>query len=314
MCFALLLGVLLIALSIGSNNSANALGICIGAGILNFKKAILIFGIFVFLGLTLSSQRVINTIGTDLGNFTSKIACTSLILSAIIILGSNLKKLPLSTHQVIVGSLIGCSIASGLKVNLTTAYHIFLSWVLSPVMASTLTFFLYKVFYELAKKTPFFKLHSIVKGLLVLGACVISYNTGANELATAVAPLIKGSLSFNEYTLFPLVSLSAFLGTVLFSHKVIETIGKGLVPLDPFSGLIAQFGAGLTLLIFTHLGMPVSTTYCIVGAIVGIGLIKGISTVKTSLLKKIITNFAIAPVLSGFISFGVIHFLRILSL
>ncbi|PMP95156.1 MAG: inorganic phosphate transporter, partial [Thermodesulfobacterium geofontis] len=86
-------------------------------------------------------------------------------------------------------------------------------------------------------------------------------------------------------------------------YRVIETVGKGITSLDPFSGFVAQIGAGICIFIFTLLGMPISTTYCMIGAISGVGMTKGLSTVKISLLKKIAINWLITLFTSFFLSF-----------
>jgi PiT family inorganic phosphate transporter len=86
-----------------------------------------------------------------------------------------------------------------------------------------------------------------------------------------------------------------WIGAFLLSERVIETVGKGITSLDAFSGFSAQFSAGISVLIFTTLGMPVSTTYCIIGGIVGVGVLKGIRTIKINLLKKILLSWVLTP-------------------
>jgi len=131
---------------------------------------------------------------------------------------------------------------------------------------------------------------------------LIAYNTGANELATIVGPVIYAGLI--DKTPASLVgSFFVFLGAVLLSKRVIETIGKDITPLDPFSGFAAQFGAGICVLFFTFLGMPISTTYCIIGGISGVGMSKGMKTIRMDLIRKIAINWFLAPALAFIISY-----------
>jgi PiT family inorganic phosphate transporter len=118
--------------------------------------------------------------------------------------------------------------------------------------------------------------------------------------------VIHSNIRIDKIYLFLIGSLMVFMGAILLSHRVIETVGKGITTLDPFSGFAAQFGAGCCVLFFTFLGMPVSTTYCIIGGITGVGLTKGIKTVKLSLLRKIALNFITAPSIAFIISYIVL--------
>jgi len=86
---------------------------------------------------------------------------------------------------------------------------------------------------------------------------------------------------------------------------VVETVGKNITTLDPISGFSAQSSAGITVFLFTLIGMPVSTTYCLIGGIVGVGLLKGVKTVKIKLIKRIVTMWVISPALAFTLAYAV---------
>lgn len=301
---------LLIAFGIGSNDASNALGICIGAGIIKLKRAIFLFGILVFLGILLQGQKVMNTVGKNIVDVNMSIVIVVLTISAILIIISNWRRLPLSTHQVIIGSLIGSALASDSAINITSIIKIIISWIVSPFVAMGFSFFLYKTLEKTLSKFPFFQIEKFLRAFLIFSGMLISYNTGANELATVLGPLMHSGIEINKILLFSIASIMVFLGAILLSHRVIETVGKGLTTLDPYSGFAAQLGAGACVLFFTFLGMPISTTYCIIGGISGVGLTKGINTVKLELLKKIATNFVVTPSLAfllGYLALKLIY-------
>jgi len=292
----------LIAFGIGSNDTSNALWICIGCGIIRLKKALLLFGCFVVLGVVLQGQKVMQTVGKNLLDVNLPIMSIALSVSAVLIILSNWKKLPLSTHQVIIGSLVGAGVAAGVAVSFLSLIKIVISWIISPLVAFFSALFLYRAMEKTISKLSLFRIERIIRFLLLLSGILISYNTGANELATIVGPAIHSGLI--ERTPASLIgSLFVFLGAVLLSKRVIETIGKGITTLDPYSGFAAQFGAGICVLFFTFLGMPISTTYCIIGGISGVGMSKGMKTVKMDLIKKIIANWFLAPTLAFLISY-----------
>lgn len=294
---------LLIAFGIGSNDASNALSICVGAGIIKLRRAILLFGGLVFLGIILQGSKVMKTVGKNLVDVNITILIVAMTVSAFLIIFSNWRRLPLSTHQVIIGSLIGSAVAEGINVNFPAFLKIVLSWVVSPFVAVVFSFLFYKALEKIISKFSFFQIEKILRVLLLLSGFLISYNTGANELATVLGPVIHSGIEINKIYLFFIGSLMVFTGAILLSHRVIETVGKGITTLDPFSGFAAQFGAGCCVLFFTFLGMPVSTTYCIIGGITGVGLTKGVNTVKIALLRKIAINWLVAPTSAFLISY-----------
>lgn len=293
---------ILIAFGIGSNDTSNALGICIGAGVIKLRKAVLLFGCFVLIGIMVQGQKVMKTVGKDLLDVNPSIMSVALSVSALLIILSNWKKLPLSTHQVIIGSLAGSGVASGAAVNFTAILEIIVSWIISPLFAFFTALFLYKAMEKTISKLSLFRIERILRALLLFSGILIAYNTGANELATILGPVIHSGL-IEQMRASLIGSLFVFLGAVILSHRVIETIGKGITTLDPYSGFAAQFGAGMCVLFFTFLGMPISTTYCIIGGISGVGMSKGMNTVRIELIKKILANWILAPSLAFLISF-----------
>lgn len=300
---------ILIAFGIGSNDTSNALGICIGAGVITLRKALLLFGVLVLAGILLSGQMVMKTVGKGILHLDPLILSISLTISALLIIFSNWKKLPLSTHQVIIGSLIGAGVGEGVEINLTLTLKIVISWIISPLVAFLFALFLYRGMERTISKLSLLRIERMLRVLLLISGMLIAYNTGANELATILGPVIHaGLIGITPASLAG--TLFIFLGAVILSHRVIETIGKGITTLDPFSGFAAQFGAGICVLFFTFLGMPISTTYCIIGAISGVGMSKGMETVKIDLIKKILLNWVLGPSSAFLICFAIVKLLR----
>jgi PiT family inorganic phosphate transporter len=81
-----------------------------------------------------------------------------------------------------------------------------------------------------------------------------------------------------------------------------ETVGRKLVRLDPFSALVVVLAEGLTVHFYTVLGVPVSTSQAVIGAVVGIGIIKGARTIKRKTLYGIFTGWFLTPPVSCFIA------------
>jgi PiT family inorganic phosphate transporter len=252
--------------------------------------------------MILQGQNVMKTVGKDLLSLRIEIVSISLIVSSLSIVFSNWRKVPVSSHQAIVSSLVGSGLAYGMSVDTTTLLKIVESWVISPIGAFFLSIIVYRVLEAWISRIPPLKAERYIRYLLLVSGSVIAYNTGANELATALGPVVHFGLLTASQAAF----IGAFLlliGAILLSGRVIETIGKGITALDPFSGFAAQFGAGLSVLVFTTLGMPVSTTYCVVGSVVGVGMLKGTRTAKSPFLRKIFLSWVITPFLALFLGY-----------
>ena len=290
---------MLIAFSIGSNDTSNAFGISIGSGVLTFRRAILLLGIFVTLG-ALTQRSVMYTVGS-LANLNTTLLTVALFTSALVIVFSNWKGFPISSHQAIIGSLVGVGIAAG-SARLDLLLSIVISWIASPITSLFIAILIYSALERVLSRIPLFIAERVISMMLLFSGAVIAYNTGANELATALGPVVSSG-HLNATVAAFLGSASLFAGAVLLSGRVVETVGKGITPLDAFSGFSAQMAAGLTVFAFTLFGMPVSTTYCIIGSIAGVGMLKGLASVRSHLLKRIIASWMVTPTFSFMVCF-----------
>lgn len=300
--FVPLIAFLLIAFSIGSNDTSNAFGICIGCRVISLRRATLLLFALVVAGIFLQGEKVMKTVGKDLLEVNLEISAISMVIAAIVIVFSNFRGLPVSSHQVIIGSLTGSAVAFGSKVSIATFIGIVASWIISPLVAGILAVFIFFVLENLLKRYSILQVDRILKVFLLCSAIIIAYNTGANELATAMAPVVHAR-AFEPFSSAILGAFFLWFGAYMLSARVIETICKGITAIDPKSGLSAHLGAGIAVLGFTTLGMPVSTTYAMIGGIASVGFAKGVKAVRIETLRKIAVNWVLAPSLSFIISF-----------
>ena len=299
-----LIAFLLIAFSIGSNDTSNSFGICIGCRVLSLRTATLLLFILAILGLFLQGDKVMRTVGKEFVELSPEISAVAMAISALMIVSSNLRGFPVSTHQVIIGSLAGSALAYNAGISVFTLLGIIISWIVSPAVAGLIAVSIFMLLEKIFRVFPLLLVDRVLKAMMLISAMLIAYNTGANELATAMAPVIHAGISEKNFLAF----LGAFLlwtGAILLSRRVIETVCKGITALDPRSGLSAHLGAGIAVLGFTTIGMPVSTTYAMIGGIASVGFLKGAKAVRVETLKKIIFNWFFAPLSSFFLSFFV---------
>ncbi len=145
---------------------------------------------------------------------------------------------------------------------------------------------------------------------LIIGV-YLSWNIGANDVANSMANAV-GSNSLTLFWAVVLAGICEFAGAVLVGSDVAETVRKGIIDADAFKSpqvlahgmLCAMLAAAVWLNLASFLGMPVSTTHSIVGAILGFGIIHaGLSIVNWLTLLKIVSSWFISPVAGGVLAY-----------
>ncbi|BBE30321.1 anion permease [Tepiditoga spiralis] len=287
--------------SLGSNDAANLFGPPVSSGIIKYKHAIIIASIFVVLGAIIGGAAGLKTIGglTDINLRESSI---SLFGAALTVTFMTFLGLPVSTSQAVVGSLVGVGMLRG-SVDLSKLIKVVISWVGTPIGALIIAFFAYKIvsyffrqFLSVQKQDIF-----IIVGTWAVGIYG-SYSLGANNVANVTGALVGRNELFTIPLMATIGGLSIAFGILTFSKRVMMTVGKGIIELDHFSSMITIFAASATVWIYSLIGVPVSSSQSIVGAIIGIGFATGTKTVDKKAIFKIVSGWVSTPVLSGIIS------------
>ncbi|HPQ18621.1 MAG TPA: inorganic phosphate transporter [bacterium] len=140
-----------------------------------------------------------------------------------------------------------------------------------------------------------------------MSGAVAAYSLGANNCGNATGffyqPESKSILLNNLNILALIGGISIALGALTYSKKVMLTVGEGITQLDPMSSLITVFSQGITVWIFAIVGVPVSTSQAVVGAVMGIGFVKGMKSVNFKKLFQIFLGWFSTPLSSGIVAF-----------
>lgn len=139
--------------------------------------------------------------------------------------------------------------------------------------------------------------------LQIVSACLMAFAHGANDVANAIGPLAAAIQVLKTGNVFAatnvpiwalaLGGLGIVIGLATWGWRVIETIGKKLTELTPTRGFSAEFAAALTILVASRLGMPISTTHTLVGAVVGVGLARGLEALNLGVMKDIFLSWLV---------------------
>ncbi|MCX6988688.1 MAG: inorganic phosphate transporter [Chlamydiae bacterium] len=183
--------------------------------------------------------------------------------------------------------------------------------------------------YTLRKETNFTERASEYKTvenkfvyLQILSACFVAFAHGANDVANAIGPvaavldIIKNGaisdVSVVPSWLLAFGGIGIVIGLATWGWRVIETIGKKITELTPTRGFCAEFGAATTILLASKCGLPISTTHCLVGAVLGVGLARGIKALNLSMLKDIVLSWIITIPASAIMSILVFYIMKMI--
>lgn len=139
--------------------------------------------------------------------------------------------------------------------------------------------------------------------LQICSACMMAFAHGSNDVSNAIGPLV-GAFSIiqngavSEATVIPpwALALGGFgivVGLATWGWRVIETIGKKLTELTPSRGFSAEISTAITILIASDLGLPVSTTHTLVGAVLGVGMARGMEALNLGMAKEILISWIV---------------------
>lgn len=156
--------------------------------------------------------------------------------------------------------------------------------------------------------------------LQIIIACFMAFAHGSNDVANAIAP-VAGVLRqlypqmYSSYTLFGLMifgGIGLIIGLSIWGWRVIETIGCKITELTPSRGFSVGLGAAITIALASALGLPISTTHVVVGAVLGIGLARGIHAINLNIIKDIIMSWFITLPAGAILSILFFFALRVL--
>lgn len=163
-----------------------------------------------------------------------------------------------------------------------------------------------KVKYDPAadKDTHFANVEKVFAILMVVTACCMAFAHGSNDVANAIGPLAAvvsvvssggeiAAKSTLAWWILPLGALGIVAGLALFGHRVIRTIGNGITHLTPSRGFAAELAAACTVVIASGTGLPISTTQTLVGAVLGVGMARGIAALNLGVVRNIVISWVV---------------------
>jgi phosphate/sulfate permease len=254
----------------------------------------------------LQGHHVMNTIGkgivkTDL-NYLA--VCVALICSGFFVTLATFFRIPTSTSQAIVGGVVGIGLAVGAEVDFSKFILIAESWIICPLLVMTLAFGLMHLIRLALRRfqTSSILFQQAFGYLAIVSSCYVAYSMGANNAGNAVGPVANLNIFPPKVLLF-IGGVSIAVGAWTYGRKVADTVGKGITPLDIPGAFVAQVSSAFGMHLFSMFGIPVSTSSAIVGAVVGVGLVKGAGGISLRTILTILVGWVLTPTLAGTVSY-----------
>jgi PiT family inorganic phosphate transporter len=219
--------------------------------------------------------------------------------------------LPVSSSHALIGGYAGAAVAkAGLGAILIAGWTKTLIFiVLAPLMGLFVGFLLMVAVSWTFRRWHPFKLDQLFRRLQLVSAGLYSLGHGGND-AQKTMGIITGLLvsggylkTFDVPLWVILISHAAIaLGTMFGGWRIVKTMGTKITKLQPMGGFCAETSGAITLFVATHLGIPVSTTHTITGAIIGVGATRRISAVKWGVAGRIVWAWILTIPLSAAVS------------
>jgi PiT family inorganic phosphate transporter len=315
----LVIGVVLVALAFdfvnGFHDAANSIATVVSTRVLSPRYAVRWAAFFNFIAFLVFETHVANTIGK--GVVDPAVIDTAVVFAALVgAIAWDLVTwwfgIPSSSSHALIGGLAGAAVAKSGAAVLDGAglAKIGISIVLSPLFGLTLGFgLMLVVLWTFRRYTPA-RIDAWFRRGQLVSAALYSLGHGGND-AQKTMGIITVLLFANGYLgdtfhvpLWVVLSCHAAmgLGTLSGGWRIVRTMGLRITKLKPVGGFCAETGGAVTLFVATNLGIPVSTTHTITGAIVGVGSVVNVSAVRWGVAGRIVWAWVLTIPCSAFIS------------
>jgi PiT family inorganic phosphate transporter len=325
-----LLGLIFVALAFdflnGLHDAANSIATIVSTRVLRPQYAVAWAAFFNFIAFLFFGLHVAETLGTgiiDPGVVDPQVIFAALMGAIVWNLLTWWLGIPSSSSHALIGGLVGGGLAkAGFSALVWTGLTKTLAAiVLSPLVGFLLALVLVAVVSWLSVRSTPFVVDRAFRVLQFVSASLYSLGHGANDAQKtmgiiAVLLFSQGYLGNQFYVPFwVVITCQAMmgLGTLMGGWRIVKTMGSRITRLTPMQGFCAETGGAATLFAATALGVPVSTTHTITGAIVGVGAARRVSAVRWNIASSIVVAWVITIPASAFIAavtYGVVAVLK----
>jgi PiT family inorganic phosphate transporter len=285
----------------GMNDAGNSIATIVSTRVLKPQYAVVWASFFNFIAFIFFGLHVAQTIGTgiiDVDLVTPRVIFGALVGAIAWDVITWLLGIPASSSHALIGGLLGAGVAkAGFGAVVWGGVgKTSIAIVLSPLIGFSLALLLMLVVSWLFVRTTPYTVDRNFRMMQFVSASLISLGHGGNDAQKtmgiiAVLLFSQGHLGGEFYVPFWVVvtcQAAMALGTLFGGWRIVHTMGSKITRLTPMQGFCAETGGAMTLFGATYLGVPVSTTHTITGAIVGVGAAQRLSAVRWGVATRIV--------------------------
>ena len=309
----------------GFHDTANAIATVVSTGVLSARNAIMMAGILNFGGALMGTQ-VATTIAKGIADsqFVVPAVIVAALLAAIV---WNLITwwlgIPSSSSHALVGGLAGAVVAQAGRgaLHTTKLKEVATFLVVSPVVGFFIAMVLIIAILWVVRRMAGHRVNVSFRKLQLLSAAAMAFTHGTNDAQKAMGIIALALITYGKLSAHGAVvtvpiwvklacATAMGLGTMSGGWKIIRTMGTKIVKLRPIHGFAAETAAAIVLFTTAHLGVPVSTTHVISGAIMGVGASMNVSAVRWGVAGNILVAWILTITVSALLAAG---FLKIVA-
>jgi len=307
----------------GFHDAANSIATIVSTDVLSPMQAVVWAAFFNFIAFLVFNLMVAKTIGSGL--IDTNVIDSQLILSALIgAIFWNLVTwyygLPSSSSHALIGGLAGAAVAKAGLASLKPGgfLKVGIGIVAAPLVGMLLGYLLMSLLAWLTRKHHHNEWNKVFKGFQLISSAMLSLTHGGNDAQKtmgiiAVLMFSASWLGDTFYVPFWVViscHLVISLGTLAGGWRIVHVMGHKITKLEPVSGCAAETGSAIMIFVATEMGIPVSTTHTVTGAITGVGLTNGVKAIHLPILRRIFGSWVLTIPAAGIVAAGMMLFIK----
>ena len=323
--------------SLGANDSANVFGTAVSTRMLRYRTAVWTCAVCVVLGAVLAGRGATEGLA-QLGKIDAPTGAFIVALAAALTVAAMTRSgLPVSVSQAIVGSIVGWNVFQGHATDTRYLTRIVSTWVVCPVLGAAVAAAGYLLVARTIRslRPHILYLDQATRAGLWLAGAFGAFSLGANNVANVVGPFVasgawpaamfgRGGGASDSGLLF-VGGLAIAAGAVTYSRRVMETVGRNLLPLSPMAAWVVVVANGLVLFLFASAALrawlsaaglptppliPVSSSQVVIGSVLGIALVQGggraVRQFNWRVLVGVVIGWLMTPLAAGLAAYGLL--------
>jgi len=307
----------------GMHDAANSIATVVSTKVLKPRQAVVWAAFFNFVAFLIFGTAVAHTIGAEL--ISLSIVTPVVVLAGLVgAIAWNLLTwwfgLPSSSSHALMGGYLGAAVAkAGFGVVIVSGWiKVMVFIVVAPLLGMALGIVITIAVVWIVRKKPLPVINAWSRRMQLFSAALYSLGHGGNDAQKTmgiIASLLYSAGMMNRFRIPLWVVLAAHsaiaLGTLSGGWRIVKTMGQRIIKLRPIDGFCAETAAASSIFLSTFLGIPVSTTHVITGAIAGVGTVKNVRSVKWQVTIRIVWAWVLTIPLAALIGGAVYACLKL---